>query len=200
MYNYFKIRQYRKHIENLNVLMREYWDSIPRQQISDGHISNHGDSEKSLKLRKDILHLLPYVTEDADALHISHRMSSYPAPVVGGPIITIDIFDAIVEPKQGHHKIDQRTIIDCVEKAISTAKKREKEALRHWLYPWNWLIDGFALIIRLPFVILRRAGLPPKIEENIISQVIKIISLIIIVGYIAYKGLKIDVGTLLKFL
>ena len=200
MYNYFKIRQYRKNIENLNVLMREYWDSIPRQQILDGHKSNLGDSEKSIKLRKDLLHLLPYVTEDADTLRISHRMRSYPAPVVGGPIITVDIFNAIVEPKQGHHKIDQRTIIDCVEIAISTAEKREKEALRHWLYPWNWFIDGFALVIRMPFIILRKAGLPPKIEENIISQVIKVISVLIIIGYVAYKGLKVDIETLLKLL
>jgi len=55
-------------------------------------------------------------------------------------------------------------------------------------------------VIRLPFVILRKAGLPPKVEENIISQVIKVVCVIIIIAYVAYKGLKIDLGPLLKLI
>lgn len=180
--------------------MHEYWDSLPRQQMANGQISDLGDSEKSAKLRKEILHLLPYVTEEADVLGISHRVRSYPAPIVGGPVVSVDIFNAIVDPNQGHHRIDQKKIIDCVEKAISTARKRQKEALFHSLCPWNWIIDGCALVIRLPFLILRRAGLPPKVEENIISQVIKVVSVIAIIAYVAYKGLKLDLGPLLKLI
>lgn len=180
--------------------MHEYWDSLPRQKMANGQISDLGDSEKSAELRKEILHLLPYVTEEADVLRISHKLLSYPAPIVGGPVVSVDLFNAIVEPDQGHRRIDRRKIIDCVEKAISTARKRQKEALFHSLCPWNWIIDGCALAIRLPFLILRRAGLPPKVEENIISQVIKVASMIIIIGYVAYKGLKLDLGSLLKLI
>ncbi len=198
MYKYLKIGQYRKHIERLSTLMHEYWDSLPRQEMANGQISCLGDSGKSVGLRKEILHLLPYVIEEADVLGISHRLHSY--PIAGGPVVSVDLFDAIVDPNKGYRTIDRKKIIDCVEKAISTARKRQKEALFHSLCPWNWIIDGCAWVIRLPFVILRRAGLPPKVEENIISQVIKVVCVIIIIAYVAYKGLKIDLGLLLKLI
>jgi hypothetical protein len=68
---------------------------------------------------------------------------------------------------------------------------KEREALIHFLQPWNWIIDIAALIIRIPFLILRRAGVPPKIEENIISHIIKILATIALISWLMYKGLSI---------
>jgi len=199
MHNYFKIRRYREDFERIRDLMYEYWSKLPNQQLHQGQIS-YEDSEESAIVRKGIVHLLPYVNEGGDALGIAYVVQSYPAPVVGGPILPVNLYRSIIDPTLGHKTIERTMIVDTIERSISIARKSEKEAIIHWLCPWNWLIDGCALIIRLPFLILRSAGLPPKVEENIISQVIKVVSVIIIIGYVAYKGLKVDIGQLLKLI
>ena len=202
MYNFFKIRKYQRQFEQLKCLMYEYWASLPRQEMSDGGTKLLGDSDRASDLREKIVHLLPYVVEAANTLGISHTLRSCPPPITGGPVIPVEIYKCIINPKQGHNPIGRQLIIDKVEESISASRKRQNEALVHWLCPWNWLIDSCVLVVRLPFVILRRAGVPPKIEENVIAHLIKIVFLIIIVTYLTYKGLKlqdIDLTQLLGF-
>jgi hypothetical protein len=200
MYNYFKIKKYHAYFKNLKDLMHEYWESLPREELSEGRTVFLGDSNKASELRTKIVHLLPFVTEAADMLGISHRMESYPPPITGGPVIPVEIYKSIIQPNQGYRQIERQLIVDTVEKSISASKKCEREALNHWLCPWNWLIDSCALIIRFSFLILRRAGLPPKVEENIIAHSIKILFLIIIITYLSYKGLKLQDIDLLKLI
>lgn len=198
MNNYFRIRQYRKHFEQLKELAFKYWDSIPRQQINgDGFATFLGDSDQSKVIRNEIVKLLPYVNEAAEKLNISHNLISTSNR---GPNVRVNLYKAIIDPEQGYRPpIPKIKITDALEFSVSASKKREREALIHWLCPWNWLIDGCALIIRLPFLILRRAGLPPQIEENIISQIIKVLSVIVIIAVATYKGLKLDLNELLKY-
>lgn len=195
--SYFRIRQYRKHFEQLKDLAFKYWDSLPRQQINgDGFATFLGDSEQSMVLRNKIVRLLPYVNEAAEKLNISHNLiSSFKQQ----PNVQVNLYKAIIDPEQGYRPIPKIKITDALELSLSACKKHEREALIHLLCPWNWLIDGCALIIRLPFLILRRAGLPPQIEENIISQIIKVLSVIAIIAVATYKGLKVDLNELLKY-
>ena len=65
---------------------------------------------------------------------------------------------------------------------------------RRLLSPWWWIVDVPALIVRFPFLVLRAAGLPPKVEENIISEAIKgVLSVVLSVALaamMAYLGLE----------
>ena len=179
MKNYSRIRQYRIYFEQLRKLMNAYWEILPSQQIQIGQVS-YKDSDKSLVIRKQILNLLPYVNGATEFFGLGYVVKSYPAPAIGGPIIPVNLYNSIINPQIGHKIIEKTMIIDAVEKSIAVAKGAEKAALVYWLCPWNWFIDLTALIIRIPFIILRRAGLPDKIEENIISHAIKVIFIIII--------------------
>lgn len=132
------------------------------------------------------------MNEAAVVLGIGYIALSYPAPAIGGPVIPVNLYQSIIDPQIGHKVIERTLIIDTVEKSVTIAKKTKKEALFHWPYPWNWIIDLCALVIRIPFIILRRAGLPDKIEENIIAHVVKIIFVIILVSYLTYKGLRLE--------
>lgn len=82
--------------------------------------------------------------------------------------------------------------METIIRTRSTAEKTWKESLTHMFLPWNWVIDVWALIIRIPFIILRRAGLPPKVEENIIAHAIKILSTVALVAFLTYKGVTIS--------
>jgi len=199
MKNYFKYRRARINFEKLRELMHDYWKTLPQQKYSLGQIS-YRDSKESLEIRKQILALLPNVSGAAQHFGINYTVTSYPAPAVGGPIATVSLYDSIINPQLGHKVIEKPMIEDAVEKSIAIAKGFEKDSLIHWLCPWNWIIDGCALIIRIPFIILRRAGLPDKVEENIIAHVIKIIFFIVLMTYLTYKGITLEKMDLTKII
>lgn len=171
--------------------MNAYWQTLPPQRIGIGQVS-YKDSDESLVIRKQILTLLPHVNGAAEYLGIGYIAKSYPAPAIGGHILSVNLYNSIINPQIGHKIIEKTMIIDAVEKSIAVARGAEKQVLIHWACPWNWFIDLGALIIRIPFIILRRAGLPAKVEENIISHAIKVIFIIILITYLMYKGLKLE--------
>lgn len=201
MFNYFKVRNYRIQFEELKSLMEEYWSKLPQQEFEFSQIS-YSDSKESKIIRKKIVKLLPHVIEGAEYIGIDHTFQSFPMPAVGGPVIPVSAYNSIINPNQGHKEIEPTLIEDTVEKSISMARMREKEVLIHWLCPWNWLIDLCVVILRIPFIILRRAGVPSKIEENIVAHVIKVLFVVTIVTYLTYKGLKLeslDLSNVFKF-
>jgi len=191
MKNYFKFHKARIDFEKLRKLMYAYWEIVSIQNIPIGQIS-YKDSEESLKIRKQILSLLPRVKGAAEFCRINYTVKSYPMPAVGGPIVSVSLYDSIINPQLGHKVIEKTMIEDAIEQSIAVARGHEKDSLLHWLCPWNWIIDGCALFIRMPFIILRRAGLPEKVEENIIAHVIKIIFVILLITFLAYKGITIE--------
>jgi hypothetical protein len=71
--------------------------------------------------------------------------------------------------------------MDWVVFAVETAKIRYRESIYSFLNPINWIIFIPAQIIRIPFLILEKAGLPKEIEENILSQIFKVFLLFLLI-------------------
>ena len=61
-----------------------------------------------------------------------------------------------------------------------------------------WLIEIAAYIVRIPFLILRKAGLPASVEDNIVSQVAKVILTVALLLLVAYLGLEKYLGDVPK--
>ena len=66
------------------------------------------------------------------------------------------------------------------------------------MLPWNWLVDFPAAVIRFPFAVLRAAGLPPKVEENIISHALKVVFALALAAGLTYLGLQEAAPGILK--
>ena len=200
---YLKMRKYIKLFKDFKKLTFAYWKSLPEQIENTLEMESfrYIENEESLNIRENIVKSLPHVEDAANDLKILYIYKSIPAPDIGGVIIPFSIFRSTINPEMGHEVLDRTIIIDTINESISIAEKRSREELIHILLPWNWVIELAAFIIRIPFIILRRAGLPPKVEENIIAHAIKIIGTIIVTSWLAYKGIlltNIDIIDLIK--
>lgn len=181
-------------------LTKEYWSILPQQHASVLVKFKYDDNEESAVIRMKIAHLLPLVEKAADSLGVSYIAQSYPAPAVGGPVLPVNIFHSVIEPEIGHSILDRQLITDTIVRVKVVAQQEIKEQFIHMLLPWNWVIDLCALIIRFPFIILERAGLPREIENNIVSQAIKIVGTIILVSFLIYKGVSLSGASLAELL
>lgn len=199
--NYLSARKYRKVVTDFEKLANKYWAALPEQHRSDfGEKFVYEESNESEKTREEICELLPYVEEAAQSFGINYTLRSYPAPAVGGPVIPVNIFRSVINPEIGHCVLDRKIITDTLIMARSVSYKAEGEALLHMLNPWNWFVDSCALFLRIPFIILRRAGVPAKVEENIWANVVKAVLGFSIIGFLFYRGLVSidDIATYVK--
>lgn len=192
----FRFRQFK-------VLALKYWNAQPPDD-RDYYVRTSGvkapESSGSIDLRQKINLLLPIVTNDAERLDAPINYTSYPAPAVGGPVIPVNILFCVVDQDMGHRPLSKQEILDAIDRCIGTAKTVRRHAFWRLILPWYWIIDIPATIARIPFLILRQAGLPPKVEENIISQFIKFLLIISMIATASYFGVKITFPDLLQYI
>lgn len=126
-------------------------------------------------------------------------LTSYPPPAIGGPVIPVNPLAQVVEQFAGHTRISCQDILDCLDKCIGTAQTLQTRLLwRQFLNPFWYIIEGFAYIVRIPFVILRRAGLPASVEQTVWAHFVKAVFLLVILGACAYFGIRVTVGDVLQ--
>lgn len=189
--NFFQALNCKKVGRKFEQLAQDYWAALPVQQRSDMVRFQYRENDDSASMRMKISAMLPDIEEAAALLGVNFEATSYPAPAVGGPIVPVNIFRSVIDPQIGHSTMDRKLIADTIVRVRRCAEKECQRQIIHYLQPWNWLIDLCAFIIRLPFLILRRAGLPPKTEEALVSQIIKIVGVIVLVSFLAYKGISL---------
>ena len=198
--NYFEARRAERLFREYRTLALEYWNARPpdERDFFDTLSEKAPESLESVRLRKQINLLYPEVNDLAMNLGVSVVFQSYPAPAIGGPVLPVNVLLSVVDQEMGHKPIETQMILDMIDRCIGTAKVVKRRSLKRLLIPWYWLIDVPTIIVRFPFLILRNAGLPATVEENIVSQVIKAILVIVILAIGAYFGIQIGVSDLLK--
>jgi hypothetical protein len=108
--------------------------------------------------------LLPTITRDAKKLGIAAETRLQPR--IG------EIESRVGTVLFGGRPADN---LDAIDNCIGAAKVARQRALVRLLVPIYWLIDIPALAVRLPWLILKKAGLPPEIESNVVSNVLKVL-------------------------
>ena len=198
--NYFEARRAERLFREYRKLALEYWNARPpdERDFFDTLSEKAPESLESVRLREQINLLYPEVNDLAMNLGVSVVFQSYPAPAIGGPVLPVNVLLTVVDQEMGHKPIETQMILDMIDRCIGTAKVVKRRSLKRLLIPWYWLIDVPTIIVRFPFLILRNAGLPATVEENIVSQVIKAILVIVILAIGAYFGIQIGVSDLLK--
>jgi hypothetical protein len=201
--NYFEAWRAEQRFLKYKELAIQYWSIVPqdtrdRHSISEG-VSNR-ETDQSFQLREQISQLFPEVNSYAQLLGIGIEARSYPAPAIGGPVLPVNILESVVDRRQGHVTLSKTLIIDKINECIGSAQSAKRQGFWRLVLPWYWVIDIPALLVRIPFLILREAGVPAKVEENIISYFIKVIGVILILAGMVYLGLEKYIPQLLDLL
>ena|ERR1019366_5097266 len=204
MATYFAARKAEGVFNRYKALVFAYWSAMPKDDRTwVGHLDRNPalESTESLTLRRQVIRLFPEVDACVAELGISVTAHSYPAPAVGGPILPVNVLYAAVDPDQGHSTLPRRDVIDMLEHCIATATRlRKKLFWAQVLNPVWWVTEVVAYIIRIPFMVLRKAGLPASVEESIWGHVMKVAIFVLLVLASLHWGLKITAKDILQFI
>jgi hypothetical protein len=203
MIGYFEAAEILDAFNSFKELALQYWAARPpdtrdHQQVLHG--VPHPETEESTQLREKIARELPRLTTMADKLQVSVHFVSAPPPMIGGPTVPLNVLHAVLNPHEGYRRIYRQEVLDVVHRCIGAAEHNKKQAASRLKRPWFWIIDLIAFVIRMPFLILRKAGLPATIEENVWAQGVKVVFLVIFLWVVTVGfGQKVSVSELLKF-
>jgi hypothetical protein len=181
--NPFQANCYLREIRAFTGLYFSYWNELSKNQPSEyGALRGEkgGETQDSLMLRQQISRKTQHIVSICSRIECKEGSKFFR---------DIYVFPSNME------------VYDVLKRIEGQCELVLKEAWSYWLRPWNWAIEFAAFIVRIPFLILRRAGLPPSIEENILSQVIKIVFMIIWLLLMIRFGLEktgIEIADILK--
>lgn len=190
------------HAERVLSTFRElagrYWnsqrDDAERGAQMAGGVTGE-DAQHSPQLRSTLAEMIGEATDAADRVGAPSSITYAPPAMVGGPVLTLNVFEqAIDDYDRGIKRI---YILDCLNRAVGTAERAKHRALMR-LCPWYWVIDIPALALRVPFLILRRAGLPASIEENVGAYIIKVAILVVAAVYLTARGIDVTLTDLVS--
>ncbi len=202
MANYFQARKAAKVFTEYRRLTIKYWEAQPDDHRSwMSHDSPAPENDESVAIRKQIIHLYPEADVCASWLGVDVTCPSFPAPAVGGPVLSVDLLYAVVDRDQGHSRIPKQRVLDFIDLCLARSIAAKKTLLRHQLInPIWWTIEIIAYILRIPFVILRKAGVPANVEESIWGHIIKILVFVTMILIALHYGLKLSAKDVLNWI
>ena len=155
----------------------------------------------SMAMREQIICLFPEANTSANRLGVSVIAHSYPAPIVGGPVIPVNILYAAVDNNEGHTPIPKQRILDTIDRCLAQAVAVKKQLFKHQLInPVWWVTEIIAYVLRIPFLILRRAGVPAKVEESLWGNIFKVMFFIFMVWLSLRYGLNLTGKDILNWI
>jgi len=118
------------------------------------------------------------------------ELESYPAPAIGGPIIPIRLFHAILRDTS-HGGIDKQWILDALNQTNAECEEYAKLEYRRLINPAYWIKEGFMFIIRIPFMLINVSGFDvSKIEDHFFAKVFKLLEIIALIYILIRFGIQ----------
>ena len=176
---YFTARRWLKALEAFKAMAESYWRSV--EMIPGGGNSwMRGpdaplwlETDDSLRLRQQIHQAEAEVIAISKDLLVDVMGFSEPAPMIGGTVIPFNFLGRICNTFVGHSHVSIDQVRDAIDRTIGAAKAAEDAAWRRLVNPAYWLIDGPALIVSWPFLVLKAAGVPARVIESTAASVIQ---------------------------
>jgi hypothetical protein len=113
----------------------------------------------------------------ADKLGMPTIVTSWPAPAIGGPVMRINVFDALLVD-YSYRNVTEQMIIDALNKTLAATIEAVQIERRHLWNPFYWLLEVFKFIIRIPFMLIQLSGFNvDKVEDHFISKAFKLAEL-----------------------
>lgn len=126
----------------------------------------------------------------ADLLGIPIHMKSYPPPAVGGPVVSFNLFEVILNDTS-HGGIDRHLVSDAINQTIGACEESLRKEYYNLINPLYWIKSIFVFIIRIPFMLISVAGFNVgKFEDHFFAKLFKLIEVLAII----YTLLRIGVS------
>jgi hypothetical protein len=145
--------------------------------------------EGYLEIREQIARNVIRAIGLANKMGIPLVLHSYPAAAIGGPVIPINIFQAILNDNS-HGGIEKQHIIDTLNQTIGQYERLDEKEFWQMVNPLYWLKMLALTIIRLPYTILKLSGFDvSKIEQDIwgkamsLAWIVAVIYILISYGF-----------------
>jgi len=158
---------------------------VPDEQAMTKHHDNYQAS------REQIAKEIPRITRLATMLGARCHLKSFPAPAVGGPVITLSVFEAILNDTSHDKVVTRQLIIDTLNETKSLCEEYVRQQRSRLFNPFYWLKALFVMIIRLPFTVVSMSGFDvSKVEDHLISKVFKLVELLAIFYFLIHIGMQ----------
>lgn len=196
--NYFRAWKAECLFQEYKELAFAYWSSLP--PMINGQLQSRAPvSDQSRRLREKINFAFVVVSQLAHELGYGVVAQTY-APMGGAPPLPVNMLLAVIDPDMGHVVMGRGRVLDTINRLIGVARRERKRAFWRMVNPFVWIVEIPAFCIRLPFLILRTAGLPKSVEKSVWSHVIKILLLLGVLALLTYLGYEKYAEGVLKWL
>ena len=106
---------------------------------------------------------------------------SYPAPAVGGPVIRLKVFSAILKDMSHGGLITKQAIYDALNQTIGECEASVSVEKRRLINPIYWIKELIVAIIRIPFMLIEASGFDvSKVEDHLLGRIFKAFEIVII--------------------
>ena len=126
----------------------------------------------------------------AQKLGVSIDVQSIPAPAVGGIIIPVNLFDAVLKDTS-YGGVDSGWIRDKINETIGKAESRLRYEFINLFNPFYWLYSLLVFIVRIPFHLVSISGFDvSKVEDHFLSKLFKLAEIALIVYMLLKLGME----------
>jgi hypothetical protein len=178
---YFQLRDIEALFRKYRQIALDYWAAVepinhgPQGWMAGAGAPLHRETDASRPLRRELSTLLPQVEYRADRLGVAVRGQSFPPAAVGGPVLPFNLLAHITDRWVGYRYVEADEVLDAIDRCVGAAEFAKRCALQRLLKPWCWLVDGPALIVAWPFLVMKKAGVPESFINSTGAQVAKVI-------------------------
>ncbi len=139
-------------------------------------------------LREGIARDTQKVQRIAGSNRIPQVFQSYPAPAVGGPIIPVNVFSAILND-DGHAPMPRQRKLDILNELIGSIEERIRREFRQLINPLFWLNSLLQVVLRIPFWIFQSAGFKTEsFEESLAGKILLLVEMVVLLALLSWLG------------
>jgi len=203
MATYFQARKAVKVFTEYKRLTVAYWEAQPQPGEHAWMAGNlpAPENEESQRIREQIIALYPEASTSANRMGVPVTGQSFPPPMLGGAVIPINVLYGAFDRKQGYGDMPKQDILDGIHRCLAQAIAVKKALFwRQLVNPVWYITEIIAYILRIPFLILRRAGVPTTVEESIWGHIVKILVFIAMILIGLHFGLNLSAKDVLNWI
>lgn len=158
-------------------------------------LADHSNNTQSEGLEQDIFILREYIARNTHRVKkiskrnsVSQTYQSFPAPVVGGPVIPVNIYESILND-DGYKPLPVQRKLDIINQLIGSVKERVEDEFYKIINPFYWFGELIKGILQVPFWVFKTAGFRVEsFETSLAGKIIRFIELVFLIGFLVYFG------------
>ena len=201
---YFRVKSDLKFMKGFLFSVRLLWEfeEKARKQINwSGWIGTPADGMSLVQSvagkmdgyeeqRENVARKIPQAIEIARRYRVPIDLQSFPPAIVGGPVIPVNMFRAILTDDSWGH-IPNKRITDAINESIGQLETDEKREFRRLINPAWWVFEAFRFVIRIPFTLISLSGFDvSKFEDHVLAKLFKLVEIAVILFVLLRLGLE----------